>query len=214
MLFCSAFTFTSPFTLLLANSQRAQSMSQTSSRASLPRSAPRVASCLAAPLEIRIVFSQVRMSSSGTETARCCSSVSTGYTSASKNRPPISPTAPSDMSSSSIRVSRKLPSNSVVDVDTAPTPKIITSARRPASSVRDITESLRIDATVEGSAYSGAGSRIVFGPQHVRAAAEDVLGTGLVGGGRHRTVELDHRAASSPRPASAPPPRPGVCAPR
>ena len=58
-------------------------------------------------------------------------------------------------------MSRKLPSNSVVEVDTAPTPNNITSARRPASSVREISESLRIEATVEGSAYSGAGSRIV-----------------------------------------------------
>ena len=65
------------------------------------------------------------------------------------------------MRSSSILVSRKLPSNNVVDVDTAPTPKSIRSARLPASSVREISESLRIDATVEGSAYRGAGSRIV-----------------------------------------------------
>ena len=69
-----------------ANSQRAQSMSQTSRRANLPRSAPRVAWCLAAPLEIRTVFAQARTSSSGTETARCCSSVSTGSPSTSKNR--------------------------------------------------------------------------------------------------------------------------------
>ena len=66
-----------------------------------------------------------------------------------------------EMSSSSIRVSRKLPSNSVVEVDTAPTPNSITSARLPASSVREINESLRIETTVDGSAYSGAGSRIV-----------------------------------------------------
>ena len=71
-------------------------------------------------------------------------------------------TAPSEISSSSIRVSRKLPSNNVVEVDTAPTPNSITSARRPASSVREISESLRIDATVDGSAYSGAGSRMVL----------------------------------------------------
>lgn len=60
-----------------------------------------------------------------------------------------------------MRVSRKLPSNSVVDVDTAPTPNSIMSARRPASSVREITESPRIDTTVAGSAYSGAGNRKV-----------------------------------------------------
>ncbi len=58
-------------------------------------------------------------------------------------------------------MSRKLPSNRVVEVDTAPTPKSITSARLPASSVREITESLRMEATVDGSAYSGAGSRMV-----------------------------------------------------
>jgi hypothetical protein len=34
------------------------------------------------------------------------------------------------------------------------------SARRPASSVREITESLRSETTVDGSAYSGAGRRM------------------------------------------------------
>ena len=48
----------------------------------------------------------------------------------------------------------------VVEVDTAPTPNSMMSARLPASSVREISESLRIDTTVDGSAYSGAGSRI------------------------------------------------------
>jgi hypothetical protein len=51
-----------------------------------------------------------------------------------------------------MRLSRKLPSKSVVDVETAPTPNSMVSARRPASSVREITESLRIDTTVDGSA--------------------------------------------------------------
>ena len=59
-------------------------------------------------------------------------------------------------------MSRKLPSNSVVDVDAAPTPNNIVSARRPVSSVREITESLRMDTTVDGSAYSGAGSRMAL----------------------------------------------------
>ena len=59
-------------------------------------------------------------------------------------------------------MSRKLPSNSVVEVDAAPTPNSMVSARRPASSVREITESLRIDTTVDGSAYSGAGSRMAL----------------------------------------------------
>ena len=59
-------------------------------------------------------------------------------------------------------MSTKLPSNNVVEVETAPTPNNITSARLPASSVREINESLRMDTTVDGSAYSGAGSRIVL----------------------------------------------------
>ena len=95
------------------------------------------------------------------------------------------------MNSSSIRVSTKLPSNSVVDVETAPTPNSITSARLPASSVREISESLRIETTVEGSAYSGAGSQCLA--RSISAhAAEDEFCAGLVCGGRHRTVQLDH----------------------
>ena len=72
----------------------------------------------------------------------------------------------------------------------------MTSAWRPASSVREITESLRIDATVDGSAYSGAGSRMVSARKDIRAAAEDELGAGLVCGGRHGAVELDDGAAA------------------
>jgi hypothetical protein len=86
-------------------------------------------------------------------------------------------------------------SNNVVDVDTAPTPKSIKSARLPASSVREISESLRMETTVEGSAYSGAAAGSWW-PQHIRAAAEDELGAGLIRGGRHRAVQLDHRAAT------------------
>ena len=84
-----------------------------------------------------------------------------------------------------------------------PTPNSMVSARRPASSVREITESLRIDATVDGSAYSGAGRRIASGAQHVRAATEDELHAGLIGGGRHGAVELDDDAAAGHAGASA-----------
>ena len=58
-----------------------------------------------------------------------------------KKRPPISPTAPCAATVVSMSVSRKLPSNRVVDVETAPTPKSIMSAVRPASSAREMNES-------------------------------------------------------------------------
>jgi hypothetical protein len=62
--------------------------------------------------------------------------------------------------------------------------------------VREISESLRIETTVKGSAYSGRRQPDRGGPQHIRAAAEDELGAGLIRGGRHRAVELDHHAAA------------------
>ena len=137
-----------------------------------------------------------RMSSSGTDTARCCSSVSTGAPSASKNRPPISPTAPSEMSSSSILVSRKLPSKSVVDgghgADAEQhhvgTPARLQSARDQRIATHGRHRG-RIGVQRRGQSDRGR-------PQHICTAAEDELGAGLIRGARHGTVQLDHRAAT------------------
>ena len=179
--------------LLRGQIARAQSMSHTSSLASLPRNAPRVAWCFAAPLEIRMVFSQVRMSSSGTEN-RPLLQFGVDRHAVGVEEPPISPPRPTR----SARRASGCPGSCPRTASSRSTRR-----RRRTHHVgapaglqrRDISESLRIDATVDGSAYSGAGSRMVLA-RSIRAAAEDELRAGLVRGRRHGAVELDHRPAA------------------
>ena len=143
-----------------------------------------------------MVLWQLRTSSSGTETARCCSSVSTGAPFASKNRPPISPTAPSDdefvehpgVQEAALEQRRRGRHGADAEQHHVGTPPGLQRPRDHRIAAHG-GHGRRVGVQRRGQSDRGR-------PQYICTAAEDELRAGLICSARHGTVQLHHRAAT------------------